>query len=98
VGFREFSVFLVLVKGNDFLLHNVDASLRNFLDHRAAFRPWVAEPFSKWGGTSIRQKNYIKFLWFELATVTSQVLKYDVISYTLYEGLYSTILDKITPI
>jgi len=25
-------------------------------------------------------KNYIKFLWFELATVTSQALKYDVIN------------------
>jgi len=59
----------------------------------------VAEPFSKWGGgTSARQKNYRKFLWFELATVTSQELKYDIITYTLFEGLNSTILDKITPL
>jgi len=58
--------------------------------------PWVAEPFSKWGGTSARQKNYTKFLWFELATVTSQALKYDVITYTSYEGLNYAILDKIT--
>jgi len=27
-------------------------------------------------------KNYRKFLWFELATVTSQALKYYVITYT----------------
>jgi len=37
-------------------------------------------------------------LWFELATVTSQALKYDVIVYTQYEGLNYTILDKTTPI
>jgi len=60
--------------------------------------PWVAEPFSKFGGTSARQKNYIKFLWFELATVTSQALKCYVIIYTPYEGLNYTILDKITPL
>jgi len=41
--------------------------------------------FFKVGGPSTRQKNYRKFLWFELATVTSQALKYDVISYTLNE-------------
>jgi len=59
--------------------------------------PWVAEPFSKWGGTtSARQKNYRKFLLFELATVTSQALNYDVITYTPYEGLNYTILEKIT--
>jgi len=46
---------------------------------------WVAEPFSKWEGTSARQKNYSKFLVFELATVTPQALKYDVIKYTPYE-------------
>jgi len=53
--------------------------------------------FSKWGhkGTS---KTYRKFLWFELATVTSQALKYDIITYTPYEGLNYTILDKITPL
>jgi len=69
-------------------------SLRNCI----YFNPWVAEPFSKWGGTSARQKNDRKFLWFELATVTSQALKYDVIAYTVcntpYEGQNYTILDK----
>jgi len=39
---------------------------------------------------------YSKFLWFELATVTSQALKYDVMTYTPYEGLNYTILDKTT--
>jgi len=33
---------------------------------------------------------YTKFLWFELATVTPQALKYDVITYTVYEGLNYT--------
>jgi len=33
-----------------------------------------------------------------LATVTSQVLKYDVITYTPYEGLIYTILAKIPPL
>jgi len=37
-------------------------------------------------------------LWFESATVTSQALKYDVITYTPYEGLNYTILNKITPL
>jgi len=54
--------------------------------------------FFKVGGTSARQKKYRKFWWFELATVTSQGFKYDVITYTVYEGLNSTILDKITPL
>ena len=40
-------------------------------------------------------RNYRKFLCFELATVTSQVLKYDVIAFTPHEGLNYTILDKI---
>ena len=53
--------------------------------------------FSKMGGTSARQKNYRKFLRFELATATSQALKYEVISYTPYDGINYTILDKITP-
>jgi len=26
------------------------------------FRSWVAEPFSKWGGTTARQINYRRFL------------------------------------
>jgi len=62
------------------------------------FWAWLAEPFSKWGGTSPRQKNYSKFLWFELATVTSHALKYDVITYTPHEGLNYNILDKIKPL
>jgi len=37
-------------------------------------------------------------LWFELATVTSQALKYDVITYTPYERIYCAILDKTTPL
>jgi len=43
----------------------------------------VAEPFPKWG----TQVHVRKFLRFELATVASQALKYDVITYTPYEGL-----------
>jgi len=58
----------------------------------------MAEPFSKWGGTSARQKNYRKFLRFKFATVTSQALKHDVIIYTPYVGLSYTILDKTTPL
>jgi len=37
-------------------------------------------------------------LWFEWATVTSQALKYDVITYTPYECLNYAVLDKITPL
>jgi len=37
-------------------------------------------------------------LWFESATVTSQALKYDVITSTPHEGLNDTILDKATPL
>jgi len=58
----------------------------------------VAEPISKWGSTSSHQKKYRKFLWFELATVTSQALKYGVITCTPDEGLNYIILDKITPL
>jgi len=50
------------------------------------------------GGHKCTSKNYRKILWFEVATVTSQALKYDVITYTPYEGLNYTILDKITPL
>jgi len=53
--------------------------------------------FFKAGGTSARQK-IIENLSFELATVTSQTLKYDVITYTTYEGLNYIILDKFTPL
>jgi len=50
------------------------------------------------GGTSGRHKTTEKFLRFEVATVTSQALKYDVITYTPYKGLNYTILDKIQQI
>jgi len=42
---------------------------------------WVAELFSKWGA-QVQVKRTIKFLWFELANVTSQALKYDVINFS----------------
>jgi len=45
-----------------------------------------------------KSKNHRTFLRFELATVTSQALKYDVITYTSYKGLKYIILDKITPL
>jgi len=35
-------------------------------------------------GTQVHVKNYRNFLWFEWATVTSQALKYDVITYTQF--------------
>jgi len=54
--------------------------------------------FFKVGGTSSRQKNYRKILRLELATVTSQALKYGVITCIPYEGLNYIILDKITPV
>jgi len=37
-------------------------------------------------------------LWFELAIVTSEGLNYDVITYTPYEGLNYTTVEKITPL
>jgi len=49
--------------------------------------------FFKVGGHKCTLKNYRKFLWFVLATVTSQALKYYVITYTPYEGLNYTILN-----
>jgi len=56
----------------------------------------VGGTFFKVGGAQkCPSKNYKKFLWFELATVTSQAWKYDVITYTPDEGLNYTILDKI---
>jgi len=36
--------------------------------------------FKAGGGHKCTSKNYRTFLWFELATVTSQALKYDVIT------------------
>jgi len=43
-------------------------------------------------------KHLQKFLWFELATLTTQAFKYDVITCTPYECLNYTIRDKITPL
>jgi len=52
--------------------------------------------FFKVGEHKCTLKNYRKFLWFQLAIVTSQALKNDVIAYTQYKGLNYTISDKIT--
>jgi len=52
--------------------------------------------FFKVGEHKCTSKNYKIFLRFQLATTTSQTLKYDVTAYTPYEGLNYTILDKIT--
>jgi len=41
---------------------------------------WLAELFSKWG-RQVHVKKTRKILRFELATVTSQALKYDVINF-----------------
>jgi len=43
------------------------------------------ETFFKVGRNKCTLKNYRKFLWFELATMTSQALKIYVITYTPYE-------------
>ena len=43
--------------------------------------------FFQSGGAQVDFKNYRKFLRFELAYVASQALKYDITTYTLYEGL-----------
>jgi len=61
------------------------------------FLAWVAEHFSKWGA-QVHVKKIRKCLCFLLATVTSQALKYDFITYTPYDGPNYTILDKITPL
>ena len=37
-------------------------------------------------------------MWFELAIVTSQALKYDVVTYAPYDGSNSTNIGKITPL
>jgi len=57
----------------------------------------VGETFSK-RGAQVHVKKYRKNLWIELATVTSQALKYDVITYAQYEGLNYTILNEIKPL
>jgi len=41
---------------------------------------WVAELFSKLGA-QVHVKKTRKFLWFEMTTVTSQALKFDVINF-----------------
>jgi len=48
-------------------------------------------------GAQVHVKNYRTFLWFELATVSSQAPKYGGIRCTPYEGVHYTISDKITP-
>jgi len=51
------------------------------------------------GGTFLKVEKHkcmSKNSWFEWATMTSQSLNYDVITYTPYEGLNCTVLDKIT--
>jgi len=50
------------------------------------------------GGAQVHVKKIRKCLCFLLATVTSQALKYDFITYTPYDGPNYTILDKITPL
>jgi len=71
----------------------------NLIRHKFVKPDLIRGTFFKVGGvTSARQKNYRKFLWYELATVTSQALKYDVITCTPYEGINYTILDKMKPL
>jgi len=54
--------------------------------------------FLKVGRQKCASKNYRRFLQFELASVTSQALKYEVITYAPYEGLNYTTLDKMKPL
>jgi len=55
--------------------------------------------FFKVGGAQVHvEKKLYQILWFKLATVASQALKYDVITYTPYQSLNCTILDKTTPL
>jgi len=50
----------------------------------------VAEPFSKWKGTSARQKIYGKFLWIKLPIVTSQTMQCDVINFVnMFKQFYA---------
>ena len=44
---------------------------------------WVAELFSKWEA-QVHVKKTRKFLWFELATVAQQALKYDDVNFCQY--------------
>jgi len=53
-----------------------------------------AGTFIKVGGHKCTSEKYKTFLWFKLASVTSQVSKYDVITYSPYEGL----ICKIAPL
>jgi len=51
------------------------------------------------GGAQVHVKKKLwQILWFELASVTSQALKCDVITYIPSEGLNYTILDKTKPL
>jgi len=51
------------------------------------------------GGAQVHvEKKLLQILWFELAAVTSQALKHDVITHTPYEHLNYTMLDKTTPL
>jgi len=73
------------------------------LSHELQVRPGLPDMgggtfFKVGGGHNSHQKNYIALLWFELATVTSQSLKYGVITCIPYEGQNYIILDKITPL
>jgi len=54
--------------------------------------------FQSWGAQVHIKITIENFSCFELATVTSQTLKYDAITYTPYEVLNYTILDKIKPL
>ena len=67
-------------------------------DTELSYLAWVAEPFSKWGGTSARWKEIIanSVVWIGNFDVTS--IENDIITYTAYEGLNYTILAKTTPL
>jgi len=54
--------------------------------------------FFKVVGHKRTSTNCRKFMWFELATVTSQALKCYVIIHTPYVGLNYSISDKIKPL
>jgi len=60
---------------------------------------WMPELFQN-GGKQVHVKKTRKFLWFELATVTPQALKYDIINFvSIFKQFYSK-FDKpqTTPI
>jgi len=45
--------------------------------------------FFKVGGHTCTSKNFEKFLWFELATVTSETRKYDVVFVNVFKQFYA---------